>query len=102
MKGKLNISVNTEVWEKFAPYSCLLNVDEIEGGVDKIWDFISTKTGIESNKIKEAIAPIKDLYVILDHTRSVFMIISDGSLPSNVGGGSNCRNILRRSFALLE
>jgi len=30
------------------------------------------------------------------------MIISDGSLPSNVGGGSNCRNIIRRAFAILK
>lgn len=30
------------------------------------------------------------------------MIIEDGSLPSNVGGGANVRNILRRVFALLK
>lgn len=30
------------------------------------------------------------------------MIITDGSLPSNVGGGGNCRNIIRRAFALLK
>lgn len=30
------------------------------------------------------------------------MIITDGSLPSNVGGGGNCRNIIRRTFALLK
>jgi len=30
------------------------------------------------------------------------MIIEDGSLPSNVGGGANVRNILRRVFALLH
>jgi alanyl-tRNA synthetase len=30
------------------------------------------------------------------------MIVYDGSLPSNVGGGSNVRNILRRVFALLK
>ena len=30
------------------------------------------------------------------------MIIEDGSLPSNVGGGSNVRNILRRVFAILQ
>jgi alanyl-tRNA synthetase len=30
------------------------------------------------------------------------MIVSDGSLPSNVGGGSNVRNILRRTFAILK
>lgn len=46
--------------------------------------------------------PVKDLYVILDHTRTVLMIITDGGLPSNTGGGSNCRNVLRRVFALLK
>lgn len=30
------------------------------------------------------------------------MTISDGSLPSNVGGGANVRNILRRVFAILK
>ena len=30
------------------------------------------------------------------------MIVRDGGLPSNVGGGSNCRNILRRVFAILK
>jgi len=44
---------------------------------------------------------MRDIYIILDHTRTVFMIIYDGSLPSNVGGGSNVRNILRRVFAIL-
>jgi len=42
------------------------------------------------------------MYVVLDHTRTLFMIISDGALPSNVGGGSNVRNILRRVFAILQ
>jgi alanyl-tRNA synthetase len=52
--------------------------------------------------IKRAIIPIKDLFVILDHTRTSLMIITDGGLPSNTGGGSNCRNILRRIFAVLK
>jgi len=30
------------------------------------------------------------------------MAIMDGSLPSNVGGAANVRNILRRVFAVLE
>lgn len=46
--------------------------------------------------------PLKDLYVVLDHTRTVLIIIEDGGLPSNTGGGSNCRNVLRRVFALLK
>ena len=30
------------------------------------------------------------------------MIINDGSLPSNVGGGSNVRNVVRRIFSILK
>ena len=45
---------------------------------------------------------MKDIYIILDHTRTVLITISDGSLPSNVGGGGNVRNILRRVFFVLK
>jgi alanyl-tRNA synthetase len=38
----------------------------------------------------------------LDHTRTILFTISDGALPSNVGGGGNVRNILRRCFSLLK
>jgi len=45
---------------------------------------------------------MKDIYIILDHTRTILITISDGSLPSNVGGGGNVRNILRRVFFILK
>jgi alanyl-tRNA synthetase len=43
---------------------------------------------------------MKELYIVLDHTRTIMITIEDGSLPSNVGGGGNVRNILRRVFAI--
>lgn len=54
------------------------------------------------NEVKQAIAPVKEMYIVLDHTRTLMMIIQDGSLPSNVGGGGNVRNILRRCFNILH
>ena len=42
------------------------------------------------------------MYIILDHTRTVLLTITDGALPANVGGGGNVRNILRRVFSILE
>lgn len=53
-------------------------------------------------EVQKAIEPVRELFIVLDHTRTAMVIIYDGSLPSNVGGGSNCRNILRRVFALLK
>ena len=100
LSGKLDIKVNAEVWDKFGPLSCKLNIDEVDD-IDKTWADISELIQIPVETVKAAIAPIKDMYIVLDHTRSVLMIIEDGSLPSNVGGGANVRNILRRVFALL-
>lgn len=52
--------------------------------------------------VKAAISEIKDLYIVLDHSRTVMMTIQDGGLPSNVGGGGNVRNVLRRTFAIMQ
>ena len=42
------------------------------------------------------------MFIVLDYTRTIWITISDGSLPSNVGGGGNVRNILRRSFVIMK
>ncbi len=45
---------------------------------------------------------MKDFWVVLDHSRTAFIGIYDGCLPSSVGGGSNIRNVLRRCFGILK
>ena len=94
-------SMDSEVWGKLGPLSCQLDVDECED-LQKTWDDIGQQLGLSREDISTAIEPMKDLIVILDHTRTAFFLIRDGSLPSNVGGGSNLRNIIRRSFALMK
>ena len=97
---KFNFTVDFEIWNLFAKYSCRLNVDEA-GDIDKVWEEISKLINIDTERIKTSIQPLRDLFIVLDHTRTVMIVIQDGSLPSNVGGGSNLRNLLRRTFAIL-
>jgi alanyl-tRNA synthetase len=95
------MKVNEEIWEKFGPISCTLNVDEA-GDLEKVWADIAGKIGKPVEEVKEAVEPVKELYIILDHTRTILITISDGALPSNVGGGGNVRNILRRVFSIMK
>jgi len=95
------MTCNDEVWEKFGPYSCTLNVDEVDN-MDDAWSSISTKIGVDVDTVKASIKPIQDLYIVLDHTRTILITITDGALPSNVGGGGNVRNILRRVFMIMQ
>jgi alanyl-tRNA synthetase len=99
--AKLDIAVDDELWAKFGPYSCTLDVDEAED-LDKTWADIAQKIGTDIESVKKGVEPIKELYVILDHTRTILMTISDGALPSNVGGGGNVRNILRRVLSIMK
>ena len=89
------------MWEAFGPLSCLLNVDEVDD-VATVWAQIGRELGMDADAVRHAIEPVRDLYTVLDHTRSVLMAVYDGSLPSNVGGAANVRNILRRVFAILK
>lgn len=57
---------------------------------------------MSKEEIQKAIEPLRDIFIILDHTRSILFLIRDGALPSNVGGGFNLRNLVRRTFAVLE
>lgn len=101
LREKLGIEIKNDVWDKFGPYSCQLNIDEVDD-IDKTWERLSKEIGIDTEILKSEISTVKDLYIILDHTRSILMTITDGSLPANVGGGGNIRNILRRVFSILE
>lgn len=93
--------LENDLWKKMGPYSCLLNVDEVDN-IDTTWENIAKLIDANVEDIKIQIAPLRDLYIVLDHTRTSMVIIYDGSLPSNVGGGSNVRNILRRVFAIMK
>jgi alanyl-tRNA synthetase len=101
MINKLNLNVDNDIWYKVGPYTCLLNVDENDD-IEATWEKIANLINEDVKTVKTAIAPIKDMYLILDHTRTLLLIISDGALPSNVGGGGNIRNILRRVFVVLK
>lgn len=95
------VEINQEIWQRFGPYSCTLNIDETDD-IDKTWADLAARIDVPVEDLKNSIQIVKEMFIVLDHTRTVLITISDGSLPSNVGGGGNVRNILRRCFALLK
>jgi alanyl-tRNA synthetase len=48
------------------------------------------------------ITPLEGMYLIADHLRTLIFAITDGALPSNVGGGYNLRMMLRRINATIS
>ena len=102
LQEKLNVTLDSEIISKFAPYCCLLNLDECSD-VNKAWEDIAKKCGVENKEVlQKQIQIAKDLYIVADHSRTMLIAIYDGALPSAVGGGANLRNIVRRMFSILH
>ncbi len=70
--------------------------------IDIIKNQIARELNIDYEKLQKIITPYESLFTIVDHTKTLVFAISDGSLPSNVGGGYNLRVLLRRSLSLLK
>ncbi|MDP3779948.1 MAG: alanine--tRNA ligase-related protein, partial [Nitrosopumilaceae archaeon] len=62
----------------------------------------SKSAGISEEQIKKTIIPLEGIYLIVDHIRTLIFAISDGALPSNVGGGYNLRIMLRRIISTMD
>ena len=95
------IKVDEKMMQKFLPYSSYLNVDEVDD-INKVWNDVAKKTGYDVKGLRTKIMELAALYSIAEHSRALLVALSDGALPSNVGGGYNLRAILRRALSFVD
>ncbi len=95
------VDFDQELFRRFAPYSSMLNIDETED-INKSWQFISEKIGIGVEELKSKIMPMTGIYSIAEHSRALLFAMTDGGLPSNVGGFYNLRVIFRRMMSFID
>ena len=96
-----DIQYDPKVTQRFLPYASYLNADEVDN-IGKVWEDIAQKLNIHVIDLQSHILPLAALYSVAEHSRSLLVALSDGGLPSNVGGGYNLRTILRRALTLID
>ena len=100
-KKELPFEMNNVAFKKFAKHASELDVTETKE-YKKLETQILKKAGLSSDEYTKIIKPMQAFYSILDHTRTLLFGVSDGALPSNIGGGYNLRVILRRALAFIK
>ncbi|MFH1770893.1 MAG: alanine--tRNA ligase [archaeon] len=98
---KTGIKIDHDFMKRYVPYSGLLNLDETDN-IEASWKIVAKKVGMNVNDLKAKMLPISALYSVAEHSRSLLVALSDGALPSNVGGGYNLRMILRRALSFID
>lgn len=92
---------NYALQAKFLPFASYLNVDEVED-IRQAWERVGEQVGVPADELRSAIEPMQAIYSIAEHARSLLFALTDGGLPSNVGGGYNLRTIYRRAQGFIE
>lgn len=101
LKNSIGFDYDKELQKKFVPYGGLLNLDEVES-INLAWEIVSKRVGYPVGEIKKNILPLAAIYSIAEHSRSLLFALTDGALPSNVGGGYNLRILIRRMLGFIE
>lgn len=97
MKKDTGVSIDREVFRKFAKISGSLNEDEV-ADLEAEKARVAKLIGVDKDELFRSLAPLQSLYASADHLCTLLFTVTDGMLPSNSGGGYNLRMILRRVF----
>ena len=98
---RLKLDFDDKLFKKFAEASGELDVTEAKEAKTRLASILKEE-GITLDDYEHKLKPLHAFYAILDHTRSLLFAVSDGALPSNIGGGYNLRIILRRALGFIE
>jgi len=78
-----------------------LDIDEAED-VEAARADIAEQVGVPTERLRELVEPLEDIYAIADHCRALSYMLGDGIVPSNVGTGYLARMVLRRTRRLVD
>lgn len=101
LRKKTGIKYDVDFFLKYSKLAGLLNFDESKN-IKKAKAGIAEQLNVTPEILDNKVKPLEALYAIADHTRALTFAISDGSLPSNTGGGYNLRVILRRALGFID
>ena len=98
---RTQLKIDEDLFMRFIPLSGMLNIDEVDD-INEAWKDVASSLKIDVLELKEKILPISGIFSIADHTRTLLFTLSDGALPSNVGGGYNLRMLIRRALSFID
>lgn len=100
MKEKSGLK-GSELFDRYSMLAGSLNFDEIKDS-RRVREDLAKKLGVNVKELNEMIEPMQALYAIADHAKTLLFAITDGGIPSNVGGGYNLRVVLRRAVSFIK
>ena len=96
----IGIDSNSEILRRY--FTEIAKEIDHFGDLNEVRRLAIKNAEISDDQLNKIITPLEGIYLIADHLRTLIFAITDGALPSNVGGGYNLRMMLRRINATIS
>jgi len=98
--GLTNLSINDDFLESYAKVASRFSFDK--ENVSEIRSVIASKLDLDVDELLSRIQGLENIFRVLDHVRSLILVLSEGVVPSNVGVGYLTRLLYRRTARILQ
>ena len=75
---------------------------EDPSSLEILFSRVANELGIGLREVRENLQPLVSVYTLLDHTKTIALLLSDGVVPSNSGEGYLARLVIRRALRQLH
>ncbi|MEM1606675.1 MAG: alanine--tRNA ligase [Candidatus Bathyarchaeia archaeon] len=93
--------VDRKLLADFARLSGLISISKSVSRSEN-WRRIASRLGVDAGELHNIINPVVDVFAVLDHTKCLAFMLSEGVVPSNVEEGYLARLLVRRTYRLLR
>jgi len=81
--------------------SGMMNIERLSDRIESR-KRVATRLGMDWQELERLLVPIESVFAIVDHTKSIAFMLSEGVVPSNVQEGYLARLLIRRTCRLLR
>jgi len=93
--------VDNEFLARVAKYSGLVSVDKNANRM-VTRRRVAELSGIDVKTLEQVLVPIENAWAVIDHTKTLSFILSEGVVPSNIQEGYLARLLFRRVYRLMK
>jgi alanyl-tRNA synthetase len=94
-------NVDNDFLMRVANYSGLVSVDKRANRM-VARRRVSELTGVDLETLEKVLVPIENAWAVLDHTKTLSFMLSEGVVPSNIQEGYLARLLFRRVYRLMR
>ncbi len=100
LKEELGIESDDRLLSEYSRVAGLMDA-KTPGAIRETREKVARNIGISTEELLRKIIPLENLYTLLDHTRSLCLMLNDGVMPSNAKEGYFARLLMRRGIRAL-